>query len=130
MINNVVLTGRLTSDIELKYTQSGTASASFALAVQRAFKNQQGERESDFIRCQIWRKSAESLANFAHKGSLIGVEGRIQTGSYEKNGQRVYTTDVIVENFTLLDSKNVQNTQPASSFGGAELNIDDEDLPF
>ena len=90
MINRVILTGRLTNNPELKYTTSGNAVATFNLAVNRQFKNQNGEREADFIRCIIWRKSAENLTNFTHKGSLIGVEGRIQTRSYEhQQGQRV-----------------------------------------
>ena len=106
MINNVVLTGRLTKDIDLKYTQSGTAVGSFSVAVERKFKNAQGERETDFINCVIWRKSAENFAKFAGKGSLVGLEGNIQTRNYENNqGQRVYVTEVVVDNFSLLESK-------------------------
>ena len=106
MINNVVLTGRLTKDIDLKYTQSGTAVGTFSVAVERKFKNAQGERETDFINCVIWRKSAENFAKFAGKGSLVGLEGNIQTRNYENNqGQRVYVTEVVVDNFTLLESK-------------------------
>ena len=77
MINRAVLTGRITKDPELRYTQSGTAVVQFTLAVDRQFKNQNGEREADFINCVIWRKSAENFANFTHKGSKIGVDGRI-----------------------------------------------------
>ncbi|WP_262316428.1 single-stranded DNA-binding protein [Lacticaseibacillus parakribbianus] len=114
MINNVSLTGRLTRDIELKYTQSGTAVGSFTLAVDRSFKNANGEREADFINCVIWRKSAENLSNFTRKGSLIGIEGRIQTRNYDNNqGQKVYVTEVVVDNFALLESKN-QQAAPAS----------------
>lgn len=106
MINNVVLTGRLTKDIDLKYTKSGTAVGSFSVAVERDFKNAQGERETDFINCVIWRKSAENLAKFSRKGSLIGLEGKIQTRNYENNqGQRVYVTEVVADNFSLLESK-------------------------
>ena len=106
MINNVVLTGRLTKDIDLKYTKSGTAVGTFSVAVERKFKNAQGERETDFINCVIWRKSAENFAKFAGKGSLVGLEGNIQTRNYENNqGQRVYVTEVVVDNFTLLESK-------------------------
>ncbi|MCH4167659.1 MAG: single-stranded DNA-binding protein [Streptococcaceae bacterium] len=106
MINNVVLVGRLTKDPELRYTASGVATASFTLAVNRQFKNQAGEREADFIRCVIWRQSAENFSSWAKKGALIGVTGRIQTGSYENNqGQRVYTTDVVVDNFQMLESR-------------------------
>ncbi|USS85950.1 single-stranded DNA-binding protein [Fructilactobacillus cliffordii] len=107
MINTVVLTGRLTRDVDLRYTQSGAAVGSFTLAVDRRFTNQNGDREADFVNCVIWRKSAENLANFVHKGSLLGVEGRIQTRNYEnKQGQRVYVTEVVVENFTLLEPRN------------------------
>lgn len=81
MINNVVLVGRLTKDPELRYTQTGIAVARFTVAVNRAFSNQQGEKEADFINCVAWRKQAENLANFMRKGSQVGVEGRIQTGS-------------------------------------------------
>lgn len=90
MINRVVLVGRLTKDPELRYTPNGIASARFTVAVNRTFSNQQGEREADFINCQAWRKQAENLANYMKKGSLIGVEGRIQTGSYDgQDGKRV-----------------------------------------
>ena len=106
MINRVVLTGRLTKDPELKYTQSGTAVASFTVAVDRQYRNQAGEREADFINCVIWRKSAENLVNYTHKGRLVGVDGRLQTRNYEnQQGQRVYVTEVVVDSFTLLDSK-------------------------
>lgn len=111
MINSIALTGRLTSDVDLRYTQSGTAVGSFTLAVDRQFTNSSGERETDFINCVIWRKSAENFANFTHKGSLIGVEGHIQTRTYDNNqGQRVYVTEVVVENFTLLEPKGTQAT--------------------
>lgn len=107
MINRVVLIGRLTKDLELRYTQSGVAVARFNLAVNRQFKDKQtGQREADFISCQIWRQGAENLANYTHKGSLIGVKGRITTSNYEnKEGQRVYRTDVTVENFSLLEPR-------------------------
>ena len=104
MINNVTLVGRLTKDPELKYTSGGNATANFTLAVNRSFKNQNGEREADFINCVIWRKQAETLANYAKKGKMIGVTGRIQTRSYENSqGQRVYVTEVVAESFQLLD---------------------------
>lgn len=106
MINRVVLTGRLTRDVDLRYTQSGAAVATFTLAVDRRFTNQQGEREADFVSCVIWRKSAENFANFMHKGSLVGIEGRIQTRNYEnQQGQRVYVTEVVVENFSFLEPR-------------------------
>ena len=90
MINNVVLVGRMTRDADLRYTPSNQAVATFTLAVNRNFKNQAGEREADFINCVIWRQQAENLANWAKKGTLVGVTGRIQTRNYEnKKGQRV-----------------------------------------
>lgn len=108
MINRVVLVGRLTRDVDLRYTQAGVAVASFTLAVDRNYTNQAGTRDADFINCVIWRKSAETLANYAHKGSLIGLEGRLQSRSYEnQQGQRVYVTEVIVDNFSLLESRAV-----------------------
>lgn len=106
MINRVVLVGRLTRDPELRYTSNGAAVASFTVAVNRQFTNSQGEREADFIGCTIWRKAAENFVNFTKKGSLVGIDGRIQTSSYDnQQGQRVFRTDVIVENFSLLESR-------------------------
>ncbi|TPR12766.1 single-stranded DNA-binding protein [Apilactobacillus timberlakei] len=122
MINRTTLTGRLTNDIELRYTQSGTAVGSFNLAVNRPFTNRDGEHEADFINCVIWRKSAENLANFTHKGSLIGVDGRLQTRNYEnQQGQRIYVTEVVVENFSLLEPRSENNNQNNSG---------NDDLPF
>ena len=106
MINNVVLIGRLTRDIELKHTTSGAAVASATLAVQRSFTNSNGERESDFINFVIWRKSAENMANMTAKGSMVGISGRIQTRSYDnQQGQKVFVTEVVADNFYLLESK-------------------------
>lgn len=150
MLNRAVLTGRLTRDVDLKYTQSGTAVASFSLAVDRAFKNKQGEREADFINVVMWRKQAENFANFAHKGSLVGIDGRIQTRNYENNqGQRVYVTEVVADNFSLLESQkdsqgqtNQQSNSNRSSSRSKQsqndpfannrdsIEITDEDIPF
>ncbi|RVU71497.1 MULTISPECIES: single-stranded DNA-binding protein [Lactobacillus] len=106
MINRVVLVGRLTRDPELRTTGSGISVATFTLAVDRQFTNSQGERGADFISCVIWRKSAENFCNFTSKGSLVGIDGRIQTRSYDnKDGQRVYVTEVVVDNFALLESR-------------------------
>lgn len=106
MINSVCLVGRLTRDPELKYTGSNVAVASFSLAVNRNFKDANGEREADFINCVIWRQQAENLANWAKKGALIGITGRIQTRNYEnQQGQRVYATEVVAENFQMLESR-------------------------
>lgn len=109
MINNVVLAGRLTKNVEVRYTGGGIAVANFTLAVERNFTNAGGERETDFINCVIWRKSAETLGQFAVKGSLISVVGSIETGSYEKDGQTVYTTEVNAQNFQMLESKAVND---------------------
>lgn len=143
MINNVTLIGRLTKDVELKYTPANQAVAQFTLAVNRTFKNANGERESDFINCVIWRKSAENFANFVKKGALIGITGRIQTRNYEnQQGQRVYITEVIAENFQMLESRNQQQEQqqgqvtqqqakqPDPFAGGAPTSLNDDDLPF
>lgn len=106
MINSTVLVGRLTRDPELKYTDNNIAVASFSLAVNRNFKDANGEREADFINCVIWRQQAENLANWAKKGALIGITGRIQTRSYEnQQGQRVYVTEIVAENFQMLESR-------------------------
>lgn len=106
MINNIVLVGRLTKDPDLRYTSSGSAVATFTLAVNRNFTNANGNREADFINCVIWRKPAETMANYAKKGTLLGVTGRIQTRNYEnQQGTRIYVTEVVCENFQLLESR-------------------------
>lgn len=116
-MNTVQLVGRLTRDVELKFTASGTATGSFNLAVNRNFTNQQGEREADFINCVIWRKAAENLANWTRKGSLIAIDGRLQTRPYEnRNGQKVYVTEVVVNNFDLLESKETTNNRAAQQY--------------
>lgn len=156
MINNVVLVGRLTKDPDLKYTSNGTAVVTFTLAVNRNFTSADGTREADFINCVIWRKPAETLANYARKGTLLGVTGRTQTRSYDnQQGQRVYVTEVVADNFQLLESKKAdssQNTQgsgvsnsqttnnanaqqnrnnvQSDPFGNSSINITDDDLPF
>ena len=104
-MNRVELVGRLTKDPELRYTSSNIASVRFTLAVNRPFQGQNGERETDFISCVAWRNQAENIKKYVSKGSLVSVEGRIQTGSYEKDGQRIYTTDVVADNVTFLESK-------------------------
>lgn len=143
MINNVVLVGRLTKDPDLKYTASGTAVVGFTLAVNRNFTNQSGEREADFINCVIWRKAAENMANLAHKGTLLGLTGRIQTRNYEnQQGQRVYVTEIVADNFQMLESKAAsernawqaprQEKTRNSGFAPSESTIDisDDSLPF
>jgi single-strand DNA-binding protein len=115
MINRVVLVGRLTRDPDLRTTGSGISVLSFTLAVDRQYTNAQGERDADFINCVIWRKAAENFANFTSKGSLVGIDGRLQTRSYEnKDGQRVYVTEVVVDNFALLESRRARQERPSS----------------
>jgi single-strand DNA-binding protein len=117
MLNRAILTGRLTRDPELRYTTSGTAVVQTTIAVDRQFKNQQGEREADFINLVIWRKAAENFANFTHKGSLIGIDGRIQTRAYEnKQGQRVYATEINVDSFSLLEPRQDNNQQSNNNY--------------
>lgn len=153
MINRSVLVGRLTRDPELCYTNGGAAVATFTIAVNRQFTNQNGEREADFISCVIWRKAAENLTNFTHKGSLIGIDGHIQTRNYEnQQGTRIYVTEVVVDNFSLLESRaESEHHQSANSNGhssnnsnnrkydnnqnqygnnGGQIDISSDDLPF
>lgn len=131
-MNTVQLVGRLTKEVDLKFTSSGTAVGSFTIAVNRSFTNQQGDREADFINCVIWRKAAENLASFTRKGSQIGIEGRIQTRNYEnQQGQRVYVTEVVVNNFHLLEPRSVTEQRPAGetnapSSGGYSNNYNNQ----
>ncbi|MCT2909283.1 single-stranded DNA-binding protein [Schleiferilactobacillus harbinensis] len=136
MINHATLVGRLTRDVDLKYTNNGTAVASFTVAVDRNFKNAQGERETDFINCVMWRKAAESFAKYTQKGSLVGVEGQIQTSTYDnKQGQKVYVTKLVVDQFSFLDPKKTDvpaqpNSKPVNQVDPASTVVNDDDLPF
>ena len=118
-----MLVGRLTRDAELRYTGSGLAVASFTVAVERPYTNAQGERETDFINCVAWRKTAEIISNYTRKGSLVGVTGRMQTRNYTNNeGRKVYITEVVCENFQMLEPKSVterraQNDGSSSNSG-------------
>lgn len=117
MINNVVLVGRMTRDAELRYTPNNQAVATFSLAVNRNFKNQAGEREADFINIVIWRQQAENLANWAKKGTLLGITGRIQTRNYDNaQGQRVYVTEVVADNFQILESRATRDAGSAAGY--------------
>ncbi|WP_353893268.1 single-stranded DNA-binding protein [Proteinivorax hydrogeniformans] len=134
MLNRTILVGRLTKDPELRYTpNSGVAVTTFILAVDRSFTNRQGEREADFIPIVVWRKQAENCANYLKKGSLIGVDGRIQTRNYEGNdGQRRYVTEIVAENVRFLDSKPRQNgggQGQSNDFSDVGYEVD-EDVPF
>ena len=106
-MNKVILIGRLTRDPEMRTTPSGVATTSFSIAVQRNYANAQGDREADFINCVAWRKQAENIAKYCTKGSQVAVDGRIQTRNYDaQDGTKRYTTDVVVDNFEFLGSKN------------------------
>ena len=145
MINQTVLTGRITRDLELKYTGTGTAVLSFSIAVERPFKNAQGERETDFIDIVAWRKTAENIAQYFKKGDGIGVVGRIQTRNYENNeGRKVYVTEVVADNFDFpIQNQSQQSQQQNNSpFANTDFNSNDpfeknddvavldSDLPF
>jgi len=110
-MNKVFLIGRLTRDPELRYTGNNTAVATFSLAVNRNFSNQQGEREADFINIVVWRKQAENVKNYLSQGSQVAIDGRIQTRSYDdNNGQKRYVTEVVADNVEFMGSKNSSNT--------------------
>lgn len=153
MMNRTVLVGRLTKNPELRYTPGGDAVASFTLAVQRNFTNQAGERETDFINCVVWKRAAENVANFLKKGSLAGVDGRIQTRNYEgQDGKRIYVTEVLAESVQFLEPKNQNNGTNTNTsgnqnnisqgnaggytrmdedpFAGGSIDLKDSDLPF
>lgn len=137
MMNRVTLVGRLTKDPELRYTPNGVGVATFTIAVNRTFKNQNGEQEADFINCVVWRKAAENVANYLKKGSLAGVDGKIQTRSYEgQDGKRVYVTEVVADSVQFLESKQKQQQTPPPQNNdpfandGQVIDISDEDLPF
>ncbi|MCM3664461.1 single-stranded DNA-binding protein [Mesobacillus subterraneus] len=128
MMNRVVLVGRLTKDPELRFTPNGVAVATFTLAVNRAFTNQQGEREADFINCVVWRRPAENVANFLKKGSLAGVDGRVQTRSYDgQDGKRVYVTEILAESVQFLEPK---GQGQASDGGNNYSRQNDQGSPF
>lgn len=150
-MNKILLMGRLTKDPELRYTQGGTAVASFTLAVNRSFANQNGEREADFINCVAWQKAAEFVANYFKKGQQMALEGRLQVRSYDdNNGQRRWVTEVVTEKAEFVGSKNGGNSNSngaGSGSGGGnagsgsvdssgqlgwgeEIVFDDNDIPF
>ncbi|MFK2826570.1 single-stranded DNA-binding protein [Bacillus sp. B190/17] len=131
MMNRVILVGRLTKDPDLRYTPNGVAVATFTLAVNRSFANQQGERETDFINCVVWRRPAENVANFLKKGSLAGVDGRIQTRNYEgQDGKRVYVTEVLAESVQFLEPRSAAaggRSNENNAYGSDQRN---QDFPF
>ncbi|GAA0502037.1 single-stranded DNA-binding protein [Salinibacillus aidingensis] len=153
MMNRVVLVGRLTKDPDLRYTPNGVAVANFTVACNRPFSNQQGNREADFINCVVWRRAAENLANYMKKGSMIGVDGRIQTRSFDnQEGRRVFVTEVVAESVQFLETRgSSQGDRGSSGFradqnppqdnnnrreedpfadNGEPIDLSDDDLPF
>lgn len=124
--------GRLTEDVDLRYSKSGTAVAKFSIAINRPFKNQNGEQEVDFINCIAFGKRAETIAQYVKKGQRIGITGSIMTGSYENNqGQKVYTTNVNVTGFTFLESaQKTQKPKAQTTIDAEPIQIEDEGLPF
>lgn len=145
-MNNATLLGRLTRDPELKYTQSGTAVTRITVAVDRGLSKEKrqaaqanNQPTADFINCTGWGRIAELISNYFSKGNQIGIVGRIQTGSYEKNGQMVYTTDVVINSVSFVESKNANNNannQPGGYSNdepiddGGYFPIDNSDIPF
>ena len=136
MINNVTLIGRLTRDAELRYTPSNIATVQFNIACNRNFKNANDEYDADFINCVMWREQAERFCNWTRKGMLVGIVGRIQTRSYEnQQGQRVYVTEVVAENFQILEKRdntanqNSMTEQMPPNFANP-MDITDDKLPF
>ncbi|SFD70842.1 single-strand binding protein [Lentibacillus persicus] len=155
-MNRVVLVGRLTRDPDLRYTPNGVAVANFRIAVDRPFSNQQGNRDADFINCVVWRRAAENLATYMKKGSMIGVDGRIQSRSFEgRDGNTVFVTEVVADNIQFLESKGSSQPRDQQSSGfqpnqnqnqnqsnqtqtndnpfkdnGEPIDISDDDLPF
>ena len=136
MINNVTLVGRLVAPPDLRKTPNNVSSLQGTLAVNRNFKNENGDREADFINFQAWRGTADVIAQYCSKGSLIGITGRLQVRSYEKNGERHYVTYVVAETVTLLEKRNNnQNSNQSSGYnspfaGANQLDLADDDFPF
>lgn len=139
-MNAVVLIGRTTKDIDLRRTGNGTAVASFTLAVNRDFKTNDGQ-EADFIQCVAWKKTAELLEQYVHKGDRIAVNGSIRTRNYEdSHGRTVYVTEVLVNHVEFLETKNREmpsdspsvqnNSNPYNDWGNKEYEMDNSDLPF
>jgi len=153
MINRVVLVGRLTRDPELRQTQTGISVASFSLAVNRTFTNQSGQREADFVPVVVWRKQAENVAQYVSKGALVGIEGRLQTRSYDAaDGSKRFVMEVVADSVQFLESRQSAAGRQDNFGAGAPSNtgnsqsnnndvafdfetdntfdISDDDLPF
>ena len=131
MLNRVILIGRLTKDVDLRYAPNGTAVASFTLAVDRFRKNADGEKEADFIPIVVWQKQAENCAEYLRKGSLAAVDGRIQVRSYtDKRGDKRYATEVVAESVRFLDGRKSEGGQSSNREIGQEIGFSEEDIPF
>ena len=128
-MNKVFLIGNITKDIELRHTPSGVAVATFNVATKRNYKNQSGDYESDFIRCVAYRETAEFIDKYFSKGNGIVIEGQIKTGSYDNNGKKVYTTDVMVERVEFAGKKEKEDNQKAFEEMGKKVE-NDYQLPF
>jgi single-strand DNA-binding protein len=149
MINRVVLVGRLTKDVEVRKTQSGLSCANFTVACDRFRKKDDQEQSADFINCVAWRQAADFLGSYAQKGMLVGIDGKIQTRSYEnRDGQKVYITEVLADSVQILETKKAAapssdrprgtesyktkdiSTSPADIFNESDIEISSDDLPF
>jgi len=134
MLNRVILIGRLTKDPELRYTPNGIAVGTFTLAVDRNYKNKEGEKQTDFIPCVVYRQLAENCANYLSKGKLAAVDGRLQIRSYETNdGQKRYVTEVIAESVRFLSPKDGDSSEHDSTnfdYPGQYDMLTDDDIPF
>jgi single-strand DNA-binding protein len=125
MLNRVVLVGRITKDPEQKRTQNNIPVVSFTLAIDRQYSSESGDRQADFIQCVVWRKQAENVATYVKKGALLGIEGRIQTRTYEtQNGETRYVTEVVCDSVSFLESKK-QDSQPQPVY-----QVEEDDDPF
>lgn len=129
MLNKVLLIGRLTKEPELKKSSSGKSFTQFSLAVNRSFKNDKGEYEADFPNCVAWSQTADFITNYLHKGSLLSVDGRLTTRSYDDPNipnKKVYVTEVIVEHVDSLESKKEEVQETTTN----QFTFDDDDIPF
>lgn len=138
MNNLFLIIGRLTKDIELYTNENNVASTRFNIAVNRTFKNAEGNYDTDFINCVAYRETAERLAKFCHKGDLLGIKGSIRTGSYEKDGETKYTQNLVVGDLQFLSNKKTEEKEiapeektidPYEEFGN-QVELTDEDSPF
>ena len=131
MLNKVILIGRLVRDVDLKYTASNTAVATFTLAVDRGFKNANGEKVTDFIDITVWKQQAENCANYLSKGKMVAVEGSLQIRTYEKDGQKRKIAEVVANNVQFLSPRNEANgQQPSYAPMPDNDQLGDDDLPF